>query len=113
MRLLQLKQLNAKEILLRWDDEHEGSVPVAVLRDFCPCAECKGETVLFQTYVPPSPNRETPGRYHLKGVASIGNYAMKFSWGDGHDLGLYTWELLRSLCGCSECISRREITRAM
>jgi DUF971 family protein len=26
-----------------------------------------------------------------------GNYALKISWSDGHDTGLYTWDLLQEL----------------
>jgi len=33
----------------------------------------------------------------------IGKYAIKFSWNDGHDLGIYSWKLLRELCPCEEC----------
>ena len=27
----------------------------------------------------------------------VGNYAIAFTWSDGHDTGIYTWELLRRL----------------
>jgi DUF971 family protein len=77
------------------------------LRDGCPCAGCNGETVLFQTYTPQEPDARTPGRYDLKGVETVGGYALKFVWGDAHDMGLYTWEHLRSLCECVECTAKR------
>jgi DUF971 family protein len=44
-----------------------------------------------------------PGRYELKAVAPVGSYALKFTWGDGHDLGIYTWSHLRALCECEAC----------
>jgi len=34
----------------------------------------------------------------LEGIEQAGNYALKLSFSDGHDSGLYTWEYLRSLC---------------
>ena len=33
----------------------------------------------------------------------VGKYAIKFSWNDNHDLGIYSWELLREVCPCEEC----------
>ncbi|MFN0156695.1 MAG: gamma-butyrobetaine hydroxylase-like domain-containing protein [Bacteroidota bacterium] len=107
MRLAQLKQLSDSIVALTWDDGHDGPIATTVIRDSCPCAECKGESVLFQSYVPPAADKTKPGRYKIIGASPIGSYALKFSWGDGHDLGLYTWEHLRSLCGCSECVTRR------
>jgi DUF971 family protein len=33
----------------------------------------------------------------IVGVETIGNYAARFTFSDGHDTGLYTWKLLREL----------------
>ena len=33
----------------------------------------------------------------IVGVETIGNYAARFSFSDGHGTGLYTWKLLREL----------------
>ena len=33
----------------------------------------------------------------LEGMAPIGNYAVQFTWNDGHGSGLYTWEMLERL----------------
>jgi DUF971 family protein len=80
-----------------WDDEHRSEYRLELLRDLCPCAGCKGETVLFQSYVPPPADKNVPGRYVLKSVTPIGSYAVQFSWGDGHETGIYTWEYLETL----------------
>jgi DUF971 family protein len=37
-------------------------------------------------------------------VSAVGNYALHFSWSDGHDSGIYTFEYLRELCPCSLCL---------
>ena len=106
MIVKQVKQTSMNELLLTWDDGHVGPVSLRTLRDACPCAGCNGETVLFQKYVPPQPNVYIPGRYDLKAAETVGGYALKFSWGDGHNVGIYTWEHLRGLCECSECQAR-------
>lgn len=100
-------QTGKTELAMTWNDGHDSSFSMSTLRDGCPCAGCKGETVLFRTYVPPDPTRDTPGRYVLKGIETIGGYALKFSWGDGHETGIYTWEHLRNLCECNACLLKR------
>lgn len=107
MQPTSLKQTAQGEISITWVDGHQSPVSMQRLREACPCAGCKGETVLFQSYVPPPPDRTTPGRYELQSAVPVGNYALKLSWKDGHDMGIYTWELLRSLCECDACLSRR------
>ena len=104
MKIVKLKQSSESVFEALWDDGHDGLLHVNSLRDNCPCASCKGETVLMKSYVPPPADKTVPGRYQVTGIEPTGGYALKFRWGDGHDLGLYTWELLRSLCvcGCNE-----------
>ena len=92
---------------LEWDDGHRGPVSLKTLRDACPCATCKGETVLLHHYAPVTPAADTPGRYQLTGAQTVGNYAMQFIWGDGHSEGLFAWDYLRGLCECDECRSAR------
>jgi hypothetical protein len=33
----------------------------------------------------------------------VGKYAIKFSWNDNHDLGIYSWKFLREVCPCEVC----------
>jgi len=109
MNPLQVKQSSNNEIFIRWDDGHEGPVLLRSLRDSCPCAGCKGETILFRTYKPRDVQIDVPGRYELKSATPVGSYALKFTWGDGHDLGIYTWGQLRGLCECEACIKQRGV----
>lgn len=108
MQLLQVKRLSADNLMFYWGDGHSGPVSLRTLRDRCPCAGCQGESVLFQSYVPPPVDTSAAGRYDLVAVETVGNYALKFRWADGHDQGLYTWEHLRGLCECPECLKGRE-----
>lgn len=107
MQPTKIQQTSVTDIMISWNDGHTSNISLRTLRDACPCAGCKGETVLFRTYVPPTVNTEAPGRYSLKGAIPVGNYALKLTWGDGHDMGMYTWEQLRSLCECPECTLQR------
>ena len=60
------------------------------------------------------PVRDVPGhapqaRYldlrgqELTHVEGVGNYAVSLTWQDGHNTGIYSFRLLRSLCPCAAC----------
>lgn len=106
MHITSLKQTSPTEIAVTWSDGHSSRIPLTLFRDACPCAGCQGETILFRTYVPPAADKTIAGRYTLTNITTVGNYAIKPVWGDGHDMGMYTWEHLRSLCQCDECVAR-------
>ena len=87
----------AQTMEIDWSDGHRGIYPHEVLRGFCPCATCQGH--------------EGPIRYRdggnteLRDIEEVGNYALRFEWGDGHGMGLYSFAFLRRLCACDECAS--------
>jgi DUF971 family protein len=97
MQLLKLKKVSDTDLRLSWSDNTETNVSLKRLRDECPCAGCKGETVLFESYVPVKLPVMTPGMFDLKRVEVIGNYSIQPTWGDGHNTGLYTFDLLHSI----------------
>jgi DUF971 family protein len=105
MIALQITLSSPDFLSVKWDDGHSSIIYLHTLRDQCPCAGCQGETVLLKTYKPEI-HPDLPGKYTLKGIQQVGRYAVQISWGDGHSTGLYTWEYLRGLCECQECLSR-------
>jgi DUF971 family protein len=40
----------------------------------------------------------------IRGVEPVGNYALKISFDDGHDTGLYSWAYLLDLCENQETL---------
>ena len=83
---------------LRWDNGHLSEFPLNLLRNECPCAQCKGETLLLgKTYKPMKLPLFTPGMFDLKKINLVGNYAIQLSWGDNHDTGIYSWSYLLEL----------------
>ncbi len=42
---------------------------------------------------PPAP----AGGVAITNIETVGNYAARFAFNDGHDTGIYSWELLRKL----------------
>ena len=94
-------QIDPTTLGIDWNDGHESRFSVRMLRLSCPCANCidewTGEKRLDVTTV-----SEDVKPLNLK---SVGRYAIQFQWNDGHDTGLYTYNLLRKLCECKECVS--------
>lgn len=94
---------------IEWGDGHVSHYTFAYLRDACPCAMCEEERAKAGRRAgdPPKP---APGALPMfkpaaKPVSAegVGKYAIKFAWNDNHDLGIYSWRLLRELCPCAEC----------
>ncbi len=92
-----------QELTIEWADSHYSVYPLFGLRKNCPCVTCRGghsemgkfERSLF--FVKPS------RRYEVDDIEQIGNHAVKITWDDGHNTGMYQWETLREMCPCEEC----------
>lgn len=78
---------------LEWHDGAVDRLPYRFLRGECPCAGCvnefTGERMIDVDAIP-----ETIQPTEL-GIS--GNYALKITWSDRHDTGLYTWDRLAAL----------------
>ena len=67
-------------------------LPSEYLRVFSPSAEVRG-------HGPGQEVLQTGKRYvNIVSVEAAGNYALKLSFDDGHDTGIYAWDYLYQLC---------------
>jgi len=96
-----------------WGDGHASHYGFVYLRDACPCAMCEEERAKAGRR-PGDPVKLAPGTLPMYKPAAkpvsaegVGKYAIKFSWNDGHDLGIYSWKFLREWCPCGECKAGR------
>ena len=89
----------ARRVVVTWEDGHVSTFGLDYLRSWCPCAVCQG-------HAPEARYLELSGQ-ELAHLEAIGNYAIAFTWADGHNTGIYSFRLLRSLCPCSECGGER------
>ena len=118
---------------IEWKDGHRSAYTFAFLRDACPCALCEDErgksgrkageaaklapgvrNVLLALIVGGIAAILAPGALPMfkpavKALAAeaVGKYALRFSWSDKHDLGIYSWFYLRDVCPCAECAAAR------
>lgn len=93
----QIKITEQQRLKIIWENDEESEISLKYLRDECPCANCKGETILFKTMRPARIKFDTPGKYEIKNIEVVGGYAAKITWKDGHDTGIYSWEYLKTL----------------
>lgn len=81
------------------DPEHVALYPARMLRLACPCAACVDE-MSGRPLLDPS---RVPADVEPLAVELVGGYGIRVRWSDGHSTGIYTFELLRSICPCESC----------
>jgi DUF971 family protein len=85
-------------LLIDWSDGQRRIYTVRALRDACPCATCREKRsqpvdplalpVLKQVRTEP---------LTIAGMQPMGNYAYSIAFSDGHDTGIFAFDLLRQL----------------
>ncbi len=90
-------KIEDKNLIIIWQNDKKTAIGLEYLREQCPCANCKGETILLRTIRPPKRISTGEAMYKIKSIDLVGNYAVKISWADGHDTGVYSWEYLDDL----------------
>lgn len=88
-------------LLIEWSDGERRLVKVKELRSACPCATCREKQMQ-----PPKPVelKSLPilsdaqlQPLRIVKMQPLGNYAYNVAFSDGHDTGIFTFELLREL----------------
>ena len=94
---------------IEWADGHRSHYEFEFLRDECPCATCNDQRRKQETAKVPGPALGSSllpiykPKIRAHGAKSLGNYALQFSFTDGHSSGIYSWDHLRTICQCEEC----------
>lgn len=93
-----------------WADGRRSHYEFAFLREMCPCAMCNDERAKKPDTAEPlsNPSQDLFPMFKPKPRASaakaIGNYALQIDFTDGHTAGIYSFEYLRTICPCEECV---------
>ena len=100
---------------IEWNDGHFSAYSFPFLRDACPCALCNEEREKDGRQ-PGDPLKPVAGALPMFKAAArptevkpVGKYAISFTWNDGHQHGIYSWQYLREHCPCQECKAHRSM----
>jgi DUF971 family protein len=85
------------KLIIKWNNNEIQEITLQKLRDECPCVNCKGESVIFESYIPIKTPFKPSGFYEIDKIDSVGNYAIQIKWKDGHNTGIYSWDVLRAI----------------
>lgn len=94
-----------RELEVTWADGSGERLPCEYLRVFSPSAEVRGHGLGEPMLV--GGKREV----NIARIEPVGRYAVRLVFDDGHDTGLYTWELLRELIAQREANWSRYLQR--
>jgi len=98
-----------------WADGHSSHFDFAYLREHCPCATCNDERDKKESLAdasaaflssPALPMFKPKPR--AQSAQAVGQYAIQIFFSDGHSTGIYSYDLLRSICPCADCSSSTE-----
>lgn len=73
----------------------ESFIPLQKLRHCCPCAGCKGEMDIMGNVYKNPPKPLSPQAFQLVRLESVGGYAVRPIWADGHATGLFSFDYLK------------------
>lgn len=77
-----------------WPGNDQASfVPFRELRGCCPCAACVNEITGVRIYHA----KDAPADIHPIKLDLVGNYALRITWSDNHNTGLFSWEYLKEI----------------
>ena len=80
-----------RSLLVRFDDGAEFDLPAEYLRVLSPSAEVQGHS--------PEQRQTVAGKIDvtIAAVDQVGNYAVRLTFSDRHDSGIFSWPYLRKL----------------
>ena len=99
------KDIKASEgnVTITWSDGHASRYAGRDLRLACRCAACVDEW----SHASLINADRIPAVVNASAIEVVGNYALHFTWSDGHNTGIYTYDYLREICACDECRKAR------
>ena len=96
---LEINQAGPLELEIKWADGHRSLYSTYDLRVGCRCANCVDEWSGKLRISEGSISRDV----HPLTIEAVGRYGIKVQRSDGHSTGIYSFDYLRSLCGCGIC----------
>jgi DUF971 family protein len=93
-----LKLADDNRLLIDWSDGQERSYTIRELRDACPCATCREKRSQPKDPLAlPTLKQVQTQPLTIAAMEPVGNYAYAIRFSDGHDTGIFAFDLLRQL----------------
>lgn len=84
------------QVQIDWSDGQQRRYSFRELRNGCPCATCREKRKQPPPMLPILSDAEMQP-LRVQGMKPVGNYAYSIDFSDGHDTGIYSFDLLREL----------------
>jgi DUF971 family protein len=88
--------LAEQRLRIVWKDGRQSDYALDSLRRQCPCATCRTERQNAGNN-PLKILKFNPSGLRVVSAQLVGHYAIRFTWSDGHDTGIFDFRLLRAL----------------
>ena len=95
---VEITKTTPRELTIRWDDGAVTAYTIHFLRSECACARCVNENTGMRILDP----RTIAEDLTILNAEPVGMYGIKFTFSDGHDNGIYTWERLRAFADAQQ-----------
>ena len=98
---VELEKTEDSNIVIVWSDDVRHEIPFSALRKGCHCAHCNEERINPKPAPPAnqltvlSPAEARP--LDIEVMHPVGNYAYNIHFSDGHQAGIYSFDLLRQI----------------
>ena len=95
---LEIQRNSDRSITISWSDDLQQTISSRQLRDLCPCASCRQPDEPVEEDSSPLRILTAAEARPLEIVAMrpAGNYAYHVEFSDGHNTGIFPFDLLRS-----------------
>ena len=85
-----------QQVIIDWSDGEQRTYGIRELRNRCPCATCREKRKQPEPMLPILAEAATQP-LQIDGMKPVGSYAYSIAFSDGHDTGIFTFELLKEL----------------
>ncbi|GAB4129239.1 MAG: hypothetical protein Fur0015_03070 [Ignavibacteriales bacterium] len=98
MKPKKIQIVDKGNLLIDWDDNTNSKIRLIDLRKYCPCAICGENREHHQDW---SHVFFTSHELTITEIKIVGQYALNIIWADGHNTGIYEFNLLKKM-NCEE-----------
>ncbi|MFB6371558.1 MAG: gamma-butyrobetaine hydroxylase-like domain-containing protein, partial [Bradymonadaceae bacterium] len=78
---------------ITFSDGEQYDYETPILRGYCPCAHCQGHGSMPHKF-----NKiRNESAIVIDDISQVGAYAICIAWADGHNTGVYSFEMLRQI----------------